>query len=165
MVLLLRFPPASIPIGTVNEGRLDYIQKMLEHHGLIDPSASMDHYIYRDAQGIRLTLLEYISLDKIVYVGGVFLVIFMILIYYTRQLRGREQELSRLSESLNQAQSIAHLGTWEWDIQKNTLWWSDEIYRIFGFEPQSFSATYDVFLQHVHPDDREMVQEAVRSCT
>ncbi len=85
----------------------------------------------------------------------------MILVYYTRQLRNREQELSTLSKSLNQAQQIAHLGNWEWDIKQSTLWWSDEIYRIFGLEPQAFRATYDAFLLRVHPDDREMVQEAV----
>ncbi|MCX6074320.1 MAG: diguanylate cyclase [Campylobacterales bacterium] len=76
-------------------------------------------------------------------------------------LRNREDELARISESLNRAQKIAHLGNWEWDIKRNALWWSDEIYRIFGLKPQEFKATYDEFLDRVYPDDRETVQEAV----
>ncbi|MDH3393031.1 MAG: PAS domain S-box protein, partial [Desulfobulbaceae bacterium] len=70
-------------------------------------------------------------------------------------------KLRASEESLKQAQEIAHLGNWEWDIGANTLSWSDEIYRIFGWEPQSFIADYDRFLAVVHPDDREQVQEAV----
>jgi PAS domain S-box-containing protein len=72
-----------------------------------------------------------------------------------------EQSL-RLSESrLSQAQRIAHLGNWEWEIATGALWWSDEVYRIFGLEPQQFGATYEAFLSYVHPDDRAFVQEFV----
>ncbi len=68
----------------------------------------------------------------------------------------------RASEaSLKQAQEIAHLGNWEWDIATNTMAWSDEIYRIFGWQPQLFAADYDRFLAVIHPEDREMVQEAL----
>lgn len=72
-----------------------------------------------------------------------------------------EQAL-RLSESrLVEAQRMAHLGNWDWDIVKNTLWWSDEVYRIFGLEPQQFGATNEAFLSCVHPEDRELVKEAM----
>jgi PAS domain S-box-containing protein len=63
--------------------------------------------------------------------------------------------------SLAEAQRIAHLGNWDWDIVNNELRWSDEIYRIFGLIPQQFGATYEAFLNSVHPDDREFVKEAV----
>jgi len=159
--IIAAIAPYSVPVGTLNQGRIDFIQNILRRHGLTDSNVPLEHYIYRDAQEVRLALMEYINLDRIVYIGGILLVILMILAYYTRQLRNREQELSALSKSLNQAQQIAHLGNWEWDIKQSTLWWSDEIYRIFGLEPQAFRATYDAFLQRVHPDDREMVQEAV----
>ncbi|OGP18343.1 MAG: hypothetical protein A2V21_309195 [Deltaproteobacteria bacterium GWC2_55_46] len=73
-----------------------------------------------------------------------------------------EEALRRSEERLREAQAIAHMGSWDWDIAKNTLHWSDETYRIFGLAPQEFGATYDAFLACVHPGDREAVQLAVR---
>lgn len=76
--------------------------------------------------------------------------------------RKRAEETLRKSEaSLANAQRIAHLGNWEWDIVKNELRWSDEIYCIFGLVPQAFGATYESFLDAVHPDDREFVKKSV----
>ena len=62
---------------------------------------------------------------------------------------------------LREAQRIAQIGNWDWDIIKNELRWSDEIYRIFGLTPQEFGATYEAFLNAVHPDDRDFVQKSV----
>lgn len=73
----------------------------------------------------------------------------------------RTAELTQAEARLSEAQRIAHIGNWDWHIDVNTLWWSDEIYRIFGVEPQAFPATYDAFLAHVHPDDRDRVQKGV----
>lgn len=76
--------------------------------------------------------------------------------------RKKAEEALRESEKrLINAQRIAHMGSWDWDITTNELFWSDEIYRIFGLNPQEFGATYDAFLNSVHPDDRESVQEHV----
>jgi PAS domain S-box-containing protein/putative nucleotidyltransferase with HDIG domain len=76
----------------------------------------------------------------------------------------KEAELELLlSESrLKEAQAVAHLGSWELDLVKNELWWSDENHRIFGIEPGSGN-TYETFLSTVHPDDREFVNEAYTS--
>ena len=62
--------------------------------------------------------------------------------------------------ALKKAQKIAKLGNWELDIVKNQLYWSDEIYRMFDLKPQEFKATYEAFLDHIHPDDRDAVNEA-----
>jgi PAS domain S-box-containing protein len=56
----------------------------------------------------------------------------------------------------------ALLGYWEFDIQKNVLFWSDEIYRIFEIDPTQFDASYDAFLNAIHPDDREFVKRAYK---
>ncbi|MFA7619726.1 MAG: PAS domain S-box protein [Thiohalomonadaceae bacterium] len=72
-----------------------------------------------------------------------------------------EAAVRRSEESLAQAQHVAHLGNWDWDIATNGLVWSDEIYRIFGLQPQEFGATYPAFLARVHPDDRAYVEEEV----
>ena len=71
------------------------------------------------------------------------------------------QELAESRDSLAKAQRIAHLGSWDWDIQGGGLSWSNEIYRIFGLSPQAFGATYEAFLDAVYPDDRDSVIEAV----
>jgi two-component system, cell cycle sensor histidine kinase and response regulator CckA len=77
--------------------------------------------------------------------------------------RKRAEEALRRSEaSLREAQRIAHLGNWQWNIATNELHWSEEIYSIFGLAPHQFRATYESFLDRVHPEDREKVTQAVR---
>lgn len=72
-----------------------------------------------------------------------------------------EEELRKSEARLAEAQRVAHLGGWERDIKHNILYWSDEVYRIFGLKPAEFSGTFEDFLSHVHPDDRELVQKAL----
>jgi PAS domain S-box-containing protein len=71
-----------------------------------------------------------------------------------------EEKLRRSEHGLAEAQRIAHLGNWELDLVHNVLTWSDEIYRIFEIDPAKFGASYDAFLNAIHPDDREMVNAA-----
>ena len=89
-----------------------------------------------------------------------------------RKLAEEEREaLSRdLQESktwLEEAQRVAHLGYWVWDLQTDQLIWSDETYRIFGLSPQEGLIDLDKVREMIHPDDRETVfrtaEEAVRS--
>ena len=69
--------------------------------------------------------------------------------------RRRIEEALRRSEArLREAQQLARLGSWEWDIRANVVTWSDELFRIYGLEPQSLNPSYEDFLQRVHPDDR-----------
>lgn len=77
------------------------------------------------------------------------------------QLKKTEETLRRSERMLSEAQRIAHLGNWHWDIVKNEIHWSDEIYRIFGVGPREFRATYEAFLSYVHPEDRGFVERAV----
>ncbi|MBU3928091.1 MAG: PAS domain S-box protein, partial [Bacteroidetes bacterium] len=65
--------------------------------------------------------------------------------------------LAKTTDLLNEAQQLAHIGSWELDIINNSLHWSDEIYRLFEIDPEKFDATYEAFLNAIHPDDRELV--------
>jgi PAS domain S-box-containing protein len=71
-----------------------------------------------------------------------------------------EEELRLSAERLNRAQEIAHLGSWEVELATNRLIWSDEVYRIFGLQPQEFEGSYDDFLEAIHPNDRAAVDAA-----
>ncbi len=72
------------------------------------------------------------------------------------------EEALRASEAnLANAQRIAKLGSWVWELKTNKLSWSDQVYRMYGLIPQEFEPTYEIFLDSVHPDDREYVDAAV----
>jgi PAS domain S-box-containing protein len=71
-----------------------------------------------------------------------------------------EEALRDSGEQLKRAEEIAHLGSWELDLLRNRLAWSDEVYRIFGLQPQEFGASYELFLEYVHPGDRAAVNAA-----
>src|SRR5580693_8572292 len=79
----------------------------------------------------------------------------------SRRAEEERQALSRdLQESktwLEEAQHVAHVGYWVWDLQTNRLIWSDETYRIFGLTPQEGPIDLDKVREMIHPDDREMV--------
>jgi PAS domain S-box-containing protein len=72
-----------------------------------------------------------------------------------------EGRLRRSEAQLAEAQQIARLGSWEWDLASNTVTWSDELYRIFDLRPGEFGATYEAFLERVHPEDREYTRSVI----
>ncbi|MGA9138633.1 MAG: PAS domain-containing protein [Methanocella sp.] len=69
--------------------------------------------------------------------------------------RKRVEDAMRTSqESLANAQQIAHLGNWSWDIRTNRQEWSNESYCIFGFEPGEVQPDYDLYMGLLHPEDK-----------
>lgn len=70
-----------------------------------------------------------------------------------------QRELLDLNERVDNAQQLAHMGDYDWHIPTDTNRWSDQLYRIYGHEPQSFNATYERFLSLLHPDDRERITQ------
>lgn len=79
-------------------------------------------------------------------------------------LKQRELELQHSKQSLEIAQSITHIGSWEWDVSSSVISWSDETFRIFGHEPSSFVPSYMAFIDAVHADDRLKVESAISNC-
>ena len=99
--------------------------------------------------------------------GGAVLILFLLIaaLYFLlgwidRNISLRQKELARSENMLQDAQRVAHIGSWELDVTENRLWWSDEVFRIFEIDQEHFGASYDGFLSAIHPEDRELVDNA-----
>ncbi len=85
------------------------------------------------------------------------------------KVKERTDELERVNISLTEsekglaeAQEMASIGNWVWDIKIDKAYWSDELYRIFGRSPQESAPTYNEYLNYVHPDDLDYVADAFK---
>jgi PAS domain S-box-containing protein len=84
------------------------------------------------------------------------------------EAQAAEDALRSTASSLAVSQSIAHVGSWEMelenleDLRVNPLTWSDEMYRIMGYEPQSVEVTPDFYLSHVLGDDHGLIEERLK---
>jgi signal transduction histidine kinase/integral membrane sensor domain MASE1 len=78
----------------------------------------------------------------------------------SRRVDARAEELRRLHGRLVEAQQVAHIGSWEWDVAANSIWWSDEMYGVYGL-PVGSPVTYERYISMVHHEDRAMVQAIV----
>lgn len=88
-----------------------------------------------------------------------------IFIGFVRDISIRKQAEETIQNKTNQlmeAQELAHIGSWEWDVASNKIEWSDELFRIYGLTPQEFGDDYESFLKYVHADDREYVDQIVK---
>jgi PAS domain S-box-containing protein len=72
-----------------------------------------------------------------------------------------EEQLKQSESQLAAAQQLAHVGSWYWDLRKREVTWSDELYRIFGLQPQEKKITPDI-MEFIHQEDREWVLAAVQ---
>ncbi len=73
----------------------------------------------------------------------------------------QRQKLVEGSQQLAEAQELARLGSWELEVDRGSMSWSAELYRIFGVDPQSFTPTAEALIARVHPQDRARVEEAL----
>lgn len=77
--------------------------------------------------------------------------------------RQLEAELLHRQASFSTAQELAGVGSWEWDITTNQVTWSDQLYRIYGLQPQEVAISYEGYLARVLPEDRPVVQSAIQN--
>ncbi|GMA50362.1 hypothetical protein GCM10025857_17190 [Alicyclobacillus contaminans] len=77
--------------------------------------------------------------------------------------RELEMALRRSRDKLSHAQRIAKIGYWEWDAQQQSLYWSDEMYAIWGLPPGQFVGTMEAYLSTIHPEDRDYVSRLMRA--
>jgi PAS domain S-box-containing protein len=72
-----------------------------------------------------------------------------------------EERLVGAHASLAEAQEVAHIGSWEWNIAEDGITWSDELYRLYGLDPELDAITYEGYLGRLHPDDAETIRKTV----
>lgn len=113
---------------------------------------------------IRSQYVEKTDYHLVVEVVIAALLIVAIVLLWNRRLQKEVRRRKRVEESLlesrlnlQEAQEIVHLGSWALDLEKNRLSWSDEVFRIFEIDPEEFAASYEAFIEAVHPDDRTLV--------
>ncbi len=80
----------------------------------------------------------------------------------TKELERAYNSLKESEKGLTEAQKIAHIGSWDWDLITDEVRWSDEMHRIYGRNPQERDATYEEFLSYIHPDDRDYVDNNIK---
>jgi PAS domain S-box-containing protein len=68
------------------------------------------------------------------------------------------QDLHRREAYLAEAQRLSHTGSWAWNVRTGALFWSQEIFRIYGYNPQKTGPTWEQFLERVHPEDRAQIE-------
>jgi PAS domain S-box-containing protein len=75
-----------------------------------------------------------------------------------------ERALQRSEHFLAEAQRIAHLGNWWWDMASNQTYWSTELFCILGVDPEDTKPSKNAFLSCVHADDRPLLEENIATC-
>lgn len=78
------------------------------------------------------------------------------------ELKRSEEALVQSQHMLKEAEKIAHMGSWEWDMLNNAETWSDELFRIIGYAPGKIRTTHGNFIKALHPDDRDHVLKALQ---
>ncbi len=78
-----------------------------------------------------------------------------------RRVEERTADLSRINRILNESQQQAHIGSWEWDVLRNRVTWTDELFRLYGRRPEANGLTFESYLEFVHPEDRALVRAKV----
>ena len=87
-------------------------------------------------------------------------------IYYVGRditaIKTQQKALEHREDQLSQAESLGRMGHWRWVLDEDSIQWSDEIYRIFGVERDTFEATLDTMSKMVHPEDIDRVNQALQ---
>jgi PAS domain S-box-containing protein len=74
-----------------------------------------------------------------------------------------EEELRRSETYLEEAQKLSHTGSWAWDVRTQDVFWSDEMFRLFGYDSEKTKPTLAHFFERVHPEDRASVEERAKT--
>ena len=131
--------PEALIIAVTAHSDTSYLLNALE--------IGIDHYVLKPINYDEL----FAALDKILEQ-----------ITLKRLVVAQNRRISESERQLAVAQRIAHLGSWQWDPTEGIMRWSDELFRILGLEPAAIATSYQVFLERVHPEDREPLAREIQ---
>jgi len=161
--------PDMIELGHVNPNRLDKIAQTYVGLGLAETGYSLDGFIYDPDPKFDATRLYWV-LITVAIVVIILLLIMAVLLRFNRRLQLEitqrekgEEKLRASEERLKEAEQNANLGHWEMNIETGKSIWSDQFFRICGFEPDSFEPSPEKGFQIIHPDDRKRATEQVQN--
>jgi PAS domain S-box-containing protein len=78
-------------------------------------------------------------------------------------LRQQQEELAEVKARLEEAQRMTRVGSWDWDLVDDLMWWSQELYQLTGQRPGHFEPSWTNFFELVHPDDRPEVRRQLEA--
>ncbi|HET7832061.1 MAG TPA: PAS domain S-box protein, partial [Gallionella sp.] len=157
--VLLSFVLAGLSAGAITSLAVDRISTFGFLIPILLPLTGLfiiEGSAHTTAMGIMTALFLVFIASNAVYAGRSQLENFRLRLKAIEQ----EQVLRQSEARLNRAQHSAHVGNWELDLVNNKLHWSDEIFRIFELDQAEFEPSYEAFLNAVHPDDRDRVNQA-----
>jgi PAS domain S-box-containing protein len=83
--------------------------------------------------------------------------------YNILQLKESQDKISYTLKQLSDAQHIAQIGSWEWNVIENKISWTDELYRIYGRSKENFESNFENFITCIHPEDRDYVKAIIHN--
>jgi two-component system sensor histidine kinase/response regulator len=141
------------------QGKVDFARHLADaragHPGHFDKEA-----MYLKPDGTPVWVL--VSFRPVRDADGAFLGFLHQYSDYT-EAHGLIDQLAHREQQLATAQHIAKMGSWEWDIVRDESVWSDELYKLYGIDPEQFAGDFDAFLQRIHRDDRHQVRAALEA--
>lgn len=152
-----------IHLGYMSNDRWQDIAKVYADNGLMDENYPVAQFIYQPIP----SFISSFKANRWQFIGIIMLLALLaaglIIVLLRRTIRDRSQQILAQNRKLSRAQATARLGSWDLDLLANQLNWSDEVFRIFEIDPTRFSASYEIFLAVVHPEDREVVNHAYKN--
>jgi PAS domain S-box-containing protein len=131
-------------------------QKLNELNRTGQPVIYEKEYIRKDGSRVPIELLVNIVLD--LNENPEYYYSFITDITERKQI---ETALKKSEQSLAEAQHIAHIGSWEWNLKTGNINWSNELYSIYRVDPNTFTPTLSSFADYMHPDDEKYVNQHV----
>jgi PAS domain S-box-containing protein len=155
--------PDLIEIGFMNPSRWRHMADTFVRAGLSKPNYSLEGFIYDNT---AKPLPKWV-VSILIFAVAVILIVLAIVSYLLRlnyRLKKTKDTLRESEANLRKAQEIAKIGSWKYSFSDPILW-SEQMYRIYGVSQESFIPTANSFMNLIHPDDRQALQEWSAACS